>query len=176
MDFKKAEIALQKSGLSSVITADFSPQTTTLTFPDSYSRKFLSADALPSVTHIVIDPVRAAAVNQSPATGIVGVTSTPSGAEVYIDSVFVGNTPGEFADLAPGTHTVSVRKPGFDSSEKTVIVHAGETSRLTILLSYSIPTPLPASSSGFHFLPGFGEVLTIISISAVCFIIRKRRT
>ena len=55
MDFTKAQIALQNSALSSVITADFSPKKITLTFPDGYSRVFSDINSLPSVTHTVID-------------------------------------------------------------------------------------------------------------------------
>jgi hypothetical protein len=35
MDFRKAQIALQNSALSSVVSADFSPKKVTITFPDS---------------------------------------------------------------------------------------------------------------------------------------------
>ena len=36
MNFKKAEIALQNSALSSVVTADFSPAKVKITFPDNF--------------------------------------------------------------------------------------------------------------------------------------------
>ena len=62
MDFKKAEIALQNSGLGDAVTADFSPATVSLTFPDAYKRQFSNVDVLPAVFHTVEDPVKVAQV------------------------------------------------------------------------------------------------------------------
>jgi len=68
MDFSKAEIALQDSAVSSVITADFTPQTTTVNFPDGYTKSFTDSSTLPSIRHVVIDPSKKADT----------VTTTPS--------------------------------------------------------------------------------------------------
>ena len=62
MDFKKAEIALQNSAIGDAITADFSPATISLTFPDSYKKQYTNVDVLPAVFHTVEDPVKVARV------------------------------------------------------------------------------------------------------------------
>lgn len=61
MNFSNAQAALQISAVSSVISADFSPKITTVTFPDGYSRQFLASSVLPSIDHIVVNPAQAGA-------------------------------------------------------------------------------------------------------------------
>jgi len=58
INFSKAEDALKQSSLSSMISADFSPQTATVTFPDGYKEEFSNVAVLPSIRHVVIDPTK----------------------------------------------------------------------------------------------------------------------
>lgn len=166
MDFTKAQIALQNSALSSVITADFSPKKITLTFPDGYSRVFSDINSLPSVTHTVIDLSKPGSSNATATTGIISVTSSPADAEVYIDNILVGMSPGKFPEIQPGSHTLTVKKDGFDPSERTVSVTAGETTDVQVILLYSTPTPLP-SQAGFHPLPGFGWLPALLVLACL---------
>lgn len=64
---------------------------------------------------------------QAPATTDVQVTlnSTPGGAEVEIDGAFVGNTPSTIG-LAPGDHTIGVKKNGYKAWEKRIKVSSGK--------------------------------------------------
>ena len=164
MDFTKAEVALENSGLSSVITADFSPKSVTVTFPDNYTRSFSTVSSLPSLTHTVIDPAKAGSSGTAMDTGAIDVTSSPAGAEVYIDGALVGSTPGDFTEIAPGRHLVSVKKEGFDPVEETVNVTAGGTEQVFLPMLYSTPAPAPASS-GFPKLPGFGAAIVIPALA-----------
>jgi hypothetical protein len=43
-------------------------------------------------------------------TGSITITSSPSGAEVYLDNEYHGTTPGTIKDVAAGNHTVEVRE------------------------------------------------------------------
>ena len=153
MDFSKAEIALQNSALSYVIKADFSPASITVTFPDGYKREFTNIGSLPSITHTVVDPAKAAKVNVPP-TGSIKVTTSPAGADILIDNLFVGNAPGTFTDLTPGTHTILAQKEGFIPASRTVNVSAGQVSPVSITLSYGnpVPTTLPKKSPGFDLV------------------------
>jgi hypothetical protein len=171
MNFKKAEIALQNSALSSVVTADFSPAVIKVSFPDSFSRSFDNVDVLPSVTHIIIDPAKAAkaAANASAApgtapnavpttvtTGAIKVISSPAGVNVAIDGKDAGPAPATFADIPAGSHTLTFTKENYATTSKTVTVKAGQTIQISAFLAYVEPTTKPA--------PGFFGVLALAAL------------
>jgi hypothetical protein len=162
MDFKKAEVALQNSALSGVVAADFSPERIILTFPDTYQREFSNVDVLPSVSHIVTDPVKIAQASLS-AKGSMNVTSSPLNVKVYLDSKYIGEAPSVFPDIASGTHTVEFSKDGFASLRKNVTINEGKTTNINVVLEY-IP---PAASGEVSSFPGFVLPLVIIALIAV---------
>jgi PEGA domain len=53
------------------------------------------------------------------------ITSTPPGAEVQIDGVFVGNTPS-IVGVSSGDHVVTVSKKGFKAWERKVKITTGK--------------------------------------------------
>jgi hypothetical protein len=172
MNFKKAEIALQQSAVSSVVTADFSPATMKVTFPDSFNRQFVETDTLPALTHIVIDPSKAAAVaavqeTTVPAGGAIKIFSSPEGALVDIDGEYVGTAPDTFFGIPAGTHILRFSKENYESVSKTVTVKEGQSLQVTVFLVYTQPMPKQS--------PGFAGILTGIGLVAVGFILRLRR-
>jgi serine protease Do len=56
-----------------------------------------------------------------PQTGLVSVTSNPSGADIEVDGVFVGTTPAELP-IPAGEHTIRVAKDGFTPFERKLHV------------------------------------------------------
>ena len=52
------------------------------------------------------------------------IDSTPAGADVEIDSAFVGNTPSTVT-VAPGIHQITIKKKGFTDWTKTLNVTSG---------------------------------------------------
>jgi hypothetical protein len=184
MDFKKAEVALQNSALSGAVSADFSPATVVLTFPDSYRREFANVDVLPAVFHTVEDPAKiaaaqaaanaqagatpAAAVTAAPAvTGAMNVTSTPLNVKVYIDANYAGEAPSVFPDIPPGTHTVEFRKEGFEPVQKNVTILTGKTTNVMVVLKY-IPLAIPETALGSDLiLPVFVILIIAIAGSAI---------
>jgi hypothetical protein len=54
----------------------------------------------------------------------ISVTSSPVGAEIDIDNAFVGSTPSS-VPVSLGSHTITVRKPGYSSWERTIQVTGG---------------------------------------------------
>lgn len=54
----------------------------------------------------------------------VAVESTPPGADIEIDGAFVGNTPSTLS-VAPGSHSITVKKKGFTDWTKTLNVTGG---------------------------------------------------
>ncbi|AGB02740.1 PEGA domain-containing protein [Methanoregula formicica] len=158
MDFRKAEIALQNSAVSSVISADFSPATATLIFSDGYVRTFSDVESLPSITHTIIDPVKAASAKAAatttatlPATpavpaqtGAINVTSSPDGIEIWLDGASIGTTPAVFRNIPAGAHSLTFKKEGYTSVTKDVTVSDGGTIRLSVYLAPVEATPTQA--------------------------------
>jgi hypothetical protein len=163
MNFEKAEIALKNSALSSVVTADFSPETITVTFPDGYTRKFTSSATLPALTHIVIDPSKPQVTAISGNTGSINVTASPEIVQVYIDGTYTGDTPGTFSDIPAGSHAFRFQKDGFQPVTKTISVVEGETASVFVFLEYD-QAQAPAPSGGILPLPGFGLVMACLAI------------
>jgi len=162
MDFKKAEIALKNSALSSAVTADFSPSKITVTFPDAYTKKFENTAVLPALTHIVIDPLKPSAAATPVTTGTINVTASPPIVQVSIDGTFAGDSPQTFSDIPAGTHTILFEKEGFAPVTKTVTVVAGRTTGVFVFLQYAAqPAKTPA---GFLALPGFGLVIVCLAL------------
>ncbi len=66
----------------------------------------------------------------SPATGSIRVSTIPSYADVYLDSEFVGTTPTTVTGVVPGTHTLAIKKEGYQDYIRSVTITDGETVRL----------------------------------------------
>jgi len=61
------------------------------------------------------------------------ISSTPSNASVYIDGVYVGQTPGTFS-VATGTRRVVVSHPDYGSHNTTMQMYAGRNSTISVNL------------------------------------------
>ncbi len=85
----------------------------------------------------------------SPTTGDLEVTSAPAGAAVYVDTDYQGITsPGNTLDvvaLSPGTHTVVVKKSGYQDYTTTTNIRAGQTAQVSVTLVQSGQPPTTAS-------------------------------
>jgi len=65
--------------------------------------------------------------------GKIVVTSTPDGADVYVDDAFVGNAPATLT-LSGGKHTVKVSRQGYKDWQKELSVFAGSELNLKAAL------------------------------------------
>lgn len=70
-----------------------------------------------------------------PSTGSIYVTSSPSNAMVYIDNVYVGNTPHSVGGYTPGNHNVEVVKSGYENWASSVYVTAGSSTTVQASLN-----------------------------------------
>jgi len=166
MDFTKAQVALQNSAAGSVITADFSPAITTVTFPDGYSRQFIAQSTLPSVDHIVtFSPAQAGAG----ASGAIQVNTSPEHTRVFIDSAFAGESPGLFSGIAPGNHQILLEADGFEPLSENITVTAGETAHLAEILLYAT-TPTPQSGA-----PGVASGIAAVALTGSGILLLHRR-
>jgi hypothetical protein len=76
--------------------------------------------------------------SQDPARGTVNVSSNPTGADVFADGDFVGNSPAVLK-LAPGKHTVAVKSAGYTDWSREITVQSGSEVQLTADLGKHSP-------------------------------------
>ncbi|WP_010476896.1 protein kinase domain-containing protein [Thermococcus zilligii] len=99
-------------------------------------------------TTITLSPEESKAISATlitsttPPYGYLTVYSDPSGARVFIDDSYVGDTPIENYKLPTGEHTVKIVKQGYQDFTKTVTVTPGGEASITASL-----TPIQATSS-----------------------------
>ena len=74
-----------------------------------------------------------------PTTGSISITTTPTGASVYLDGVYKGITPVTLHSVSAGTHTVKLTLSGYEDYEESVRVYAGQTASITTTMQ-SLPT------------------------------------
>jgi hypothetical protein len=92
-----------------------------------------------------ITPVPKDKPAEIPATGAVEVASTPSGAEVYLDTVYRGTTPVTIVDQA-GSHTLEIRLRDHQSWSKSIQIDAGTKAYVdTVLVPVPVITTLPTT-------------------------------
>ncbi|BBL68501.1 PEGA domain-containing protein [Methanoculleus chikugoensis] len=101
---------------------------------------------------------------QSTSTGSISVTSSPSGAEVYIDNVYKGITPLTVDGIATGTHAVRVALGGYSDWSTTVQVGAGSTASASASLS-PVPTQAPhAGVAPFAVIGALGILGILVAL------------
>lgn len=80
-------------------------------------------------------------------TGLLVVSSEPSGAQISIDSKIKSATPGNLT-LAPGWYTISITKEAFQTWEKRVKVQGEVVTKLDALLLPTNPSLTPLTTTG----------------------------
>ena len=124
------------------------------------------------------------ACNPAPPRGYISVTSSPSGASIYLDGSYKGITPRTISDVSPGWHRIKLSLSGYRSRSKDVRACAGSTSSVDEILEL-IPSPgyisVSSSPSGAYIdLDGdyTGSIApkTLSSVSPGTHIIRLRHT
>ncbi len=71
-----------------------------------------------------------ATLRQVRQTGTVSFTSTPSGADVYVDGNYVGTTPTGRVSLDAGTHTARFSLSGYQDESRDFDLNSGEDRRI----------------------------------------------
>ena len=83
-------------------------------------------------------------IDTSPSTGSLYITSSPSGADVYVDLIYKGITTTTLSDIPPGSHSIRITKTGYNEYWTTATVISGKTATISANL-IQIYTP---SSTG----------------------------
>jgi len=69
-------------------------------------------------------------------TGSIQVTSSPTGAQVYLDGSNTGlTTDCTLTDVSSGSHTVSLIREGYEDEQRSVSVTAGQTATVSVTLT-----------------------------------------
>lgn len=59
--------------------------------------------------------------------GAISISSSPSGASIYLDGTYKGTAPTVLSSIPVGSHTIKLTKSGYNDISKTVTVSAGQT-------------------------------------------------
>ena len=78
--------------------------------------------------------------------GTLEVSSEPSGAEVYINGNYTGETPIT-VELEAGNYTVEISKEGYEEYTTNVEVNAGDTTKITAQLREKPTTTTPSETT-----------------------------
>ena len=79
-------------------------------------------------------------------TGSIKITSSPSGAEVYLDNEYHGTTPNTINAVPAGNHTVEIRESGYKPWSQDITVTSGSITSVSPSLvpgAATVPTPGP---------------------------------
>lgn len=94
----------------------------------------------------------------TPGTGALSVTTSPSGALVFIDGQMKGVTPATIPGLTPGTHTIKLILDGYQDLETSTEISAGTTSEFVTGLSKR------KQAGGFSALPAVAALVLLMAI------------
>jgi len=140
------QLKVTKSGYQDYSTAVNIPTGRTASIP--IMLKVGSSTTIPTTVPTTI-PTTAPTQGPSGATGTLSVTSTPTGAMVYVDGVYKGITPVTIPKVSSGSHQLKVTKSGFQDYSTAVNIPAGKTASVPIMLkvgsSTTIPTTVPTT-------------------------------
>ena len=89
--------------------------------------------------------------------GNLSVNYKPFGAEVYVDGEKLGQSPRVFNGLLIGNHQVEVRKEGYTTDRKTVMISEGQTANIMGTLS-SQASGLASNSNSASVTSGSNEI------------------
>lgn len=127
-----------------------------------------------SIAYSVVDIDRLIGEPTPPPTlayGSITVTSSPPGADIYLDNVYKGLSPAVFGDIPNGNHVVLVKLDGYQDLSKSVTVtadnqtfHAALYQGTTATTTTSSPGPTPIAGAGSPApttsaqAPGYGSL------------------
>jgi hypothetical protein len=96
----------------------------------------------------------------SGSTGSLYIISTPASAAIFVDSDAKGTTPATLTGIAPGTHTVLLKKSGFPDYTTSTAVVAGQVTAIDADLSKGPrdATPSAANTATTAPVPGEGSL------------------
>ncbi len=98
-------------------------------------------------------------------SGIVQITSSPAGANVFLDNVVAGITPLTLPSVNAGTHTLLVSLTGYENYTTSISLGAGQSLQVDAAL-----TPAP-SPTGAGMIP----LTILIALAGLMVLLARRR-
>ena len=98
-------------------------------------------------------------------TGNLNVNYRPVGAEVWMDGKQLGATPNVFRGVIVGSHSVEVRKAGYETLKQSVTIAEGQTAQLSGTLTASASLQSATSSSSSSVSSAAVETITVNGVS-----------
>jgi hypothetical protein len=99
-------------------------------------------------------------------SGSLSITTTPSGAEIFIDNEMKGVSPATISGLSAGTHSLGIVKEGYRNISTTISIDPGQIREYSTGLIESTSTPEA---------PGFSALLAIAVLSAILIIGTRKK-
>lgn len=99
-------------------------------------------------------------------TGSLVVNTTPSGAQLTLDNVSAGISPGTLPAIPQGTHLLSITKEGYVTQNITVLIPADQTTTTDVVLVPSV--------RGMTWLSGFLPSTAAAGILVTLLAVRRR--
>jgi len=114
----------------------------------SATQPITTTPAIDSTVDLYVSLSPTAAPTATTASGALKITSTPSGAQIYINNIYQGIAPLRVPDLRPGTYMVEAVLESYDPVSKTVQVYAGEDAYATLTLASAGTLTVTSDPSG----------------------------
>ena len=100
------------------------------------------------------------------ADGNISVSSTPTGAAIYLDGANTGSTTNAVIGAASGSHTILLRLTGYQDYTQTVMVNDNQTSVVSVSLTAVVAAPTISSISPTS---GYNSSIITVTISGTGF-------
>jgi hypothetical protein len=157
---------------SAPLTTPTTLQAASMTTPVRSTKRFAAEyDSTPAGDAAVTGSGGSASSGGDGATGSLSVTTTPPGAEIYLDGTIRGMSPVTIPDLKPGSHVLLLRMQSYGDLTVPLTITAGETLKYAGVLQTASGTagsaggvPRTTTAPGFDAVPGLavlGAVLVL---------------
>lgn len=118
--------------------------------PPEYLRVRYDGNVLYEAARSTVIPVRGVGTAtpqiRQGRVGSLTVSTNPTGADIFVDTILRGSTPGSIGGLAEGSHTLELRKPGYQNESMEVYISPDRSTSLEISLN---PEGLGYTKTGF---------------------------
>jgi len=99
---------------------------------------------------------------QAPAgSGVVQISSEPSGANIFLDNLCIGITPLTIPSIPAGHHEIMIRLEGYQDYRNTFNLSPGQTAQIQVALNHEIPGIPLSAFSAILALIGAGSVFPV---------------
>ncbi|MCQ2315010.1 MAG: SUMF1/EgtB/PvdO family nonheme iron enzyme [Bacteroidales bacterium] len=83
-----------------------------------------------------------------PIYGKLNLNSTPGNCDVYLDGKKIGTSPDIFSNVLIGTHSIELRKEGYENATKQVVIEENKIAQATVALTKKQQTVAAGASGG----------------------------